>query len=105
MARELRKRKPHVYVAYVQTRRARIKQAIPSWDRELTDLAMLEAAHVAKLRRDATGIDWHVDHIVPLVGLEVCGLHVWNNFQVIPAVINVRKANRLLSNTALEERR
>ena len=102
MARELRKRKPHVYVAYTETRRARIKQAIPSWDRELTDFSLLEAAHVAKLRRQATGIDWHVDHIVPLSGEEVCGLHVWNNFQVIPAVVNVRKRNKLLPNTALE---
>ena len=40
-----------------------------------------------------TGIEWHVDHIIPLKGDVVCGLHVWNNFAVIPKVDNLRKGN------------
>ena len=60
---------------------------------ELTLFVYKEAHELRKLRNKLTNIEWHVDHVVPLTNSLVCGLHVWNNFAVIPKVENLRKGN------------
>lgn len=74
-------------------RRCAKLNAIPIWYDDLDDLVLSEAHLLAKLRYETTGIKWHVDHIIPLQGKDVCGLHCWNNVQVIPAAINLSKGN------------
>lgn len=74
-------------------RRAARMQRTPAWLTE-DDLWFIEQAHdIAQKRTQVLGFSWHVDHIVPLQGKLVSGLHVPHNMQVIPAVDNCRKAN------------
>ena len=53
-----------------------------------------EAYRLATLRSKVTGVPWVVDHVIPLRGERVSGLHVHDNLQVIEKVANSRKSNR-----------
>lgn len=71
--------------------RATIARAIPQW---ANAFFIEEAYRLAALRTEVTGFPWHVDHIVPLRGKTVCGLHVESNLAVIPGEENLSKSNR-----------
>lgn len=73
--------------------RARKLKATPTW---LSDEQKAEILCFYDLARDCqitTGEKYHVDHIVPLKGENVCGLHVPWNLQVLPADLNIAKSN------------
>jgi 5-methylcytosine-specific restriction endonuclease McrA len=75
--------------------RAAKANRVPSWFGELDELVLSEAAHLAQLRQKTTTVKWHVDHIIPLRGALVSGLHAWNNIQLLPALVNMSKGNRI----------
>lgn len=82
---------PQWSAAKTQWRQAQKLRATPCWaNREEMQKFYAEAAQLTR----ATGIEWQVDHIVPLKSPLVSGLHVQNNLRVIPAAVNIAKSNR-----------
>ena len=72
-------------------RRNAKKERTPMWFGEFDEFVLSEAIELAKIRQETTGIKWHVDHMIPLQGKKVSGLHVAHNLQVIPAFLNQKK--------------
>lgn len=65
----------------------------PAWLTN-SDLDRIKCIYqLAAMRTRESGYFWHVDHIIPLQGKFVSGLHVPSNLRVIPAIENVRKTN------------
>lgn len=93
-AREWRERNPEKmrrHRAQSEGKRRQRVRTPPPWFNNKEVATVYWAASFCR----ALGIDVHVDHIVPLLGKNVCGLHVQNNLRVIPALNNRKKGNRL----------
>lgn len=77
--------------AHHAKRRTSKLHATPQW----SDLKRIEAIYAEAQRLTMeTGVVHHVDHIVPLQGKNVCGLHVSWNLRAIPALENLTKSNK-----------
>jgi hypothetical protein len=90
-----RESNPEVFSAKDARRRAAKLRALPKWLTKAEHEQMKELYEIARMFKLYTGEDYHVDHIVPLQGENVCGLHVPWNLQVIPAKENLSKSNKL----------
>ena len=81
------------YVARAKLRKVLLRNRVPHW----ADRAAIAAVYTlaAEVKRDI-GVDVHVDHIIPLRGRRVSGLHVANNLRIVTADENLRKRNNLI---------
>lgn len=108
-------KKPHIAKAWKEANRGKVREAQRAWSKRNPEYAPLfklrrrrarpwwvDLRELAKITRECrriskeTGVPHHVDHVIPLLGKTVCGLDVPWNLQIIPAVVNFRKANKLL---------
>lgn len=77
-----------------QKRKVALMRRSPSWLTKDDLWAIEQAYELAALRTKMFGFKWHVDHILPLRGEKISGLHVPANLQVIPAKQNQQKTNK-----------
>ena len=71
--------------------RRRASERLPAW---ASKEAIERMYRVARRVSEVTGVKHHVDHIIPLRGKRVSGLHVETNMRVIAADQNWSKNNR-----------
>ena len=77
--------------------RANKRSRTPNWVDKDTLWLIKEAYELALLRTKMFKFEWHVDHIIPLNGKLVSGLHVIENLQVIPGTENLLKNNKYVN--------
>lgn len=82
---------PYKKAQWEAKRRSKKLESTPNWaELEKIEVLYQKAKWLSKL----TGLVYHVDHIVPLQGENVCGLHCWNNLQILESSINFSKGNK-----------
>jgi hypothetical protein len=88
------KNNKHKALANTRIFQAKRRQAMPKWLTKDDKWLIEQAYELSALRTKIFGFKWHVDHIIPLSNKLVCGLHVIENLQVIPASENLSKTNK-----------
>lgn len=92
---------PAAAAANKRAYRQGVRRARTAWS---VTFFMDETYRLAKLRTRITGFPWEVDHVVPLRGVIVCGLHCEANLQVVPRGVNKAKGNRVWPDMPVENR-
>ena len=84
----------HKKFAWQALARAAKRNAVPKWINEELKQEIQKFYIEARSKTKETGTNYEVDHIVPLMGENVCGLHVPWNLRVVTRYENRSKANR-----------
>ena len=85
--------------SWSRSREGMLKEQTPTWLTDFDKLKMNCLYQLAAMRTRESGEAWHVDHIIPLKGKNVSGLHTPWNLQVIPAKENIGKSNKFDADT------
>lgn len=83
--REYAQKNPDVIRRQTAKRRAAKLNATPAW---------ADLKKIAQIYKDCPP-GYHIDHVFPLKSPIMCGLHVENNLQYLPAKENISKGNKV----------
>ncbi|KKL97025.1 hypothetical protein LCGC14_1838570 [marine sediment metagenome] len=90
-SRYWRQNNPDKAASYREIRNQYLKERTPRW-------ANLDKIKEIYLERDRliveTGVQHHVDHVIPLNGKCISGLHIHTNLQILTAAANLNKSNK-----------
>jgi len=92
---DYKKRNSGIVNAGCTKRYAAKMQRVPAWLSELDNLVIQEIYDLSRLITKSTGVKHHVDHIIPLQGVNVSGLHVPANLRIITDSENCSKGNKV----------
>lgn len=87
---------PDYYKTLTSLRKRRHRNATPLWLSAMQKIEIRQLYQIAITMSKTTGERYVVDHIIPLISREVCGLHVPWNLRVITQEENLKKSNKML---------
>jgi len=76
------------------SRKKVVKLRTPSWLTDFDKLKIKCMYQMAAMYARENGEQFHVDHVIPLQGVNVSGLHVPLNLQIMRGVENIGKKNK-----------
>lgn len=82
--KEWKKNNKKYYNTYLAQQKERLKKATPKW----VDLEAIKQFYYNRPK------GYHIDHIIPLNGEIISGLHVLENLRYLPKIDNLRKSNK-----------
>ena len=90
-----KKANPGKVIANTTKRKKHIKLRTPKWLTAVDFERIQNEYTLSALLTKITGTPWEVDHIIPLLGKTVSGLHVPSNLKAIPKTNNLAKSNKV----------
>jgi hypothetical protein len=79
--------------------RYRKYRAVPAWLTDEDKAKIRDIYNKCKEMTEQTGMQHHVDHIIPINAKKASGLHVPENLQIVPASYNLSKKNAFEAGT------
>ena len=89
-----KKNNPSKVIANTTRRRKHIKLRTPAWLTKDNHKVIWGFYAIAAMLTKHNNEPWAVDHIIPLLGKNVSGLHVPSNLQLLRSSDNLKKSNQ-----------